>query len=253
MRKRKLSVQLYTLRNEAAKYGMAYVLKAVKDMGYMGVEPAGFGDLSAADFKKALDDNGLEMQSCHGFAPTPDGIDQTIDQVKALGLKYVVCGYGADAFKDLDAIKATAEKTNIVADKVEAAGLTLVQHNHAHEFELLDGRLKYDIYAELCPKVRFQLDIYWATNYFKNCEIDIINKFYDRIELLHLKDGVGKGQIHMRPLGEGRLNIPGIMAVAPEFIDHVIVELDNTPYNQIISLQRSYDYMTQNGLGIGYK
>ena len=55
MRKRKLAVQLYTLRNEAAKSGMAYVLKAVADIGYMGVEPAGGGDLTPQDFKKAVE------------------------------------------------------------------------------------------------------------------------------------------------------------------------------------------------------
>jgi sugar phosphate isomerase/epimerase len=253
MRKRKLAVQLYTLRNEAAKSGMAYVLKAVADIGYMGVEPAGWGDLTPQDFKKACDDLGLEIVSAHGIPCAPDNVDQGIELAKELGLKHIICGYGPAEFKDLDTIKRTAEKTCIVADKVEAAGLILAQHNHAHEFEYLDGKLKYDIYAELCPKVKFQLDIYWATNYFKNSEVEMIEHFNDRIELLHLKDGIGVGQIHMRPLGEGKLDIPGAMAASPDHIDSVIVELDNTPYNQIIALQRSYDYMTAYGLGIGYR
>ena len=164
-----------------------------------------------------------------------------------------IARYGGAEFKDLDAIKRTAERTCIVADKVEAAGLILAQHNHAHEFEYLDGKLKYDIYAELCPKVKFQLDIYWSTNFFKNSEIEVIEHFNDRIELLHLKDGIGTGKIHMRPLGEGKLDIPGAMAASPDHIQSVIVELDDTPYNQIIALQRSYDYMTAYGLGIGYR
>ena len=53
MRKRKLAVQLYTLRREAEKFGMPYVLKAVADIGYMGVEPAGWGGMTPQDFKKA--------------------------------------------------------------------------------------------------------------------------------------------------------------------------------------------------------
>ena len=60
MRKRKLAVQLYTLRREAEKFGMPYVLKAVADIGYMGVEPAGWGGMTPQDFKKACDDLGLE-------------------------------------------------------------------------------------------------------------------------------------------------------------------------------------------------
>ncbi|MBQ2336018.1 MAG: hypothetical protein II381_06890, partial [Victivallales bacterium] len=65
--------------------------------------------------------------------------------------------------------------------------------------------------------------------------------------------GIGTGKIHMRPLGEGKLDIPGAMAASPDHIESVIVELDDTPYNQIIALQRSYDYMTAYGLGIGYR
>ena len=49
MRKRKLAVQLYTLRREAEKFGMPYVLKAVADIGYMGVEPAGWGGMTPQD------------------------------------------------------------------------------------------------------------------------------------------------------------------------------------------------------------
>ena len=51
----------------------------------------------------------------------------------------------------------------------------------------------------------------------------------------------------------GKLDIPGAMAASPDHIESVIVELDDTPYNQIIALQRSYDYMTAYGLGIGYR
>lgn len=252
MRKRKLAVQLYTLRNEAQKYGMAYALKAVADMGYMAVEPAGFADLSPEDFMKTCADLNLEVNSLHGLPCTPETVDKTIETVQKFGIKYVICGYGRDNFKDLDTIKRTADLTNACAEKVKAAGLILAQHNHAHEFEYLDGRLKYDIYAELCPDVTFQLDIYWSTNFFANCGVEMVKKFYDRITLLHLKDGVGTGNIHMRPLGEGKLDIGGVLGAAPENIDHVIVELDNTPYNQIIALQRSYDYMISKGYGIGY-
>ena len=177
MRKRKLAVQLYTLRREAEKFGMPYVLKAVADIGYMGVEPAGWGGMTPQDFKKACDDLGLEIVSAHGIPCAPENIDEGIALAKELGLKHIICGYGGAEFKDLDAIKRTAERTSIVADKVEAAGLILAQHNHAHEFEYLDGKLKYDIYAELCPKVKFQLDIYWSTNFFKNSEIEVIEHF----------------------------------------------------------------------------
>lgn len=269
MRKRKLSVQLYSLRAEAEKFGMAYVLKAVADMGYMAVEPAGFFDYDGkyAEFLQLLKDFGLEMYSSHRPWCNINNINETIDIAGALGLKRVVCGYGPNDFKDLDAIKKTADDVNVMTEKLAEAGFELFQHNHYWEFEKIDGRLKYDIFAELAPNVKFQLDAYWSSNFGANNAADMMKKFYDRIVLIHMKDGttqrpdtapkIVKGiyeqKVQLRPLGEGQLNIADILEAAPADIDHVVIELDNSPYNQILSLDRSYRYMTEAGLAIGYK
>ena len=53
-----LAVQLYSLRQYAEKDFVA-VLKRVADIGYKAVEPAGFWNLSPAEFKKIIDDAGL--------------------------------------------------------------------------------------------------------------------------------------------------------------------------------------------------
>ena len=45
--KRKIAVQLYSLRNEAEK-DFVKVLKTVADIGYVAVEPAGFFQLCKA-------------------------------------------------------------------------------------------------------------------------------------------------------------------------------------------------------------
>ena len=53
-----ISVQLYTLRDEAAKDFFG-VLKTVADIGYTGVEFAGLHGKSAAEVRKVIDDLGL--------------------------------------------------------------------------------------------------------------------------------------------------------------------------------------------------
>lgn len=269
MRKRKLAVQLYSLRNEAEKFGMEYILKAVADMGFMAVEPAGFFDYEGKpdEFLRLLKDYGLEMYSSHRPWCRIDNISETIDIAGSLGLKRVVCGYGPKDFETLDAIKKTAEDVNVMCDKLAEAGLELFQHNHYWEFERLDGQLKYDIFAELAPNVKFELDAYWSSNFGANNAAEMVARYYDRIVLLHMKDGttqrpdaapkmvkgIYEQRVQLRPLGEGQLNIRDILEAAPDNIDHFVVELDNSPYNQIISLYRSYQYLTSNGLGIGYK
>ena len=59
-----LGVQLYSLRSYAEK-DFVEVLKKVADIGYQVVEPAGFWNLSPAEFKKIIDDLGLKILSSH--------------------------------------------------------------------------------------------------------------------------------------------------------------------------------------------
>ncbi len=256
MRKRKLGVQLYTLRAEAEKFGLAYVLKAISDIGYMVAQPAGFHDFTGRprELKALLADLNLELAPC-SMPLKADDIQPAIDLAGELGLKQVIAGfYGPDRFKDLDAIRRTADEVNAIIEKLKPAGIEVIQHNHNWEFEMLDGRLKYDIYLELCPKVKVELDAYWSQNYGANNAADMMRHLYDRTVLIHMKDGTAlRESSHIRPLGEGRLNIREILEAAPATIDNVIVELDHSPYNQIVALQRSYDYMVGSGLGIGYR
>jgi NAD(P)-dependent dehydrogenase (short-subunit alcohol dehydrogenase family) len=77
----------------------------------------------------------------------------------------------------MDAIKRTAETTNKMQALLAQNGFTLFQHNHNFEFERLEGTLKYAIYAELCPEVKFQMDSFWSTNFGTE----------DAVEMLKLK------------------------------------------------------------------
>ena len=63
--------------------------------------------------------------------------------------------------------------------------------------------------------------------------------------------GTYEQKVPLRPLGEGKLNIRDILEEAPESIDNIIVELDNSPYDMVVSLTRSYIYMNQAGFAYG--
>ena len=155
---RDLAVQLYSLRQMAEKDFDA-VLKTVADIGFKAVEPAGFWNMTPEEFLKRINDLGLKLYSSHSPWAKPDNLEETIDIAGRLGLDRVVCGYGPEDYKDLDAIKRTAETTSMMQEKLEKAGLMLFQHNHNWEFERIDGRLKYEIYAEgQVPARRFLVD-----------------------------------------------------------------------------------------------
>ena len=65
MTKLSLAVQLYTLRQEQAK-DFAGTIRQVAEIGYSGVEMAGYGNLKTArEAKKALDDARLKVCGVH--------------------------------------------------------------------------------------------------------------------------------------------------------------------------------------------
>ncbi len=262
-----LSVQLFSVRDYAAQDFKA-TLKRIADIGFVGVEPAGFFDLRPTEFKKIVDDLGLKIFSSHSPWVRGEYIGEAMEIADILGLKRVVCGFGPADFADMEAIKRTAETVNKAQAKLEQNGFELFQHNHYWEFERIDGRFKYEIFAELCPKVKFQLDCFWSTNKGREDAVSILRQFAERTILLHMKDGVCRqeaknagmvnGLIDMKvdllPLGDGDLPIPQLIQAMPEQIETVIVELDYcNSVEMFTALQKSYDYMVGNKLAYGNK
>ena len=264
---RDLGVQLYSLREESER-DFPGVLKFVAETGYKAVEPAGLYGLTPKDFKKICADLGLRIASSHGLGlDSPADVPRVADTLGDLGLKTAVISFRAPAFADLDAIKRTAEHANELQSALARQGITLVQHNHYFEFERLNGELKYDIYARLCPDVKFQIDTFWAGNFGAEVPAEMVRRFAARTVSLHLKDGTfehdrskwkivnGKvdRDLKLRPLGTGETDIPAVVAAAPETVDTLIVELDYCVIEMREALKQSYAYLTENRLGVGNK
>lgn len=254
-----ISVQLYSLRGMMQsgyeKEDFIQVLKWVADVGYKGVEPAGFWGLTPKELRKITTDLGLEISSSHTpWFREPGQIQEIADTAGALGLKTACCGFGPDDFKDLDSIRRTADKVNKLQELAEQNGLTLFQHNHAWEFAKVDGRYAYDLYVELCPKIKFELDAYWSANHGANDPAEMVGRFRDRCILMHVKDGTFRPEIPMLPLGTGKMDIPAVVAAADPAVNKwMIVELDCCAIDMNYALKLSYRYMVSNGICAGNK
>lgn len=248
-----ISVQLYSLREQAEK-DFVGTLKRVAAIGYKGVEPAGFWNLTPRELKRIVADLGMEISSSHSPWANLENLNQVIEVAGELGIDLVACGYGPDDFKDLNAIKATADKVNSMQAKLATAGVTLFQHNHDWEFERIKGRIAYDIYAELCPKVQFELDTYWAANFGHEDAAEQVKKFKNRCVLLHIKDGMFKKNGAMVAVGSGKNNIKEIIAAADEKVTRwMVVELDNCDTDMFEAVEQSYKYLISNKLASGNK
>jgi len=249
-----LSVQLYSLRAEAAK-DFKGVLEWVAKVGYKGVEPAGLHGLTPKEFKKIADDLGLKISSSHG--PWVRGLENVAEAVETAGIYGLDCactGFGANEFKDMDAIKKTAELVNSVSDALAKHNLKLFIHNHYWEFALVDGKLAYDHFAALCPDVLFEIDAYWSSNFQANDPAEMVKKFKKRTAFLHIKDGPLEKDKSMLALGTGKMDIPKVVAAAdPKVLRWIIVELDKCDTDMKEAIAKSYSYMVGNGIAEGNK
>lgn len=260
-----IGVQLYSLRDLTVN-GYAEVLQRVAAIGYQCVEPAGFRNTRPSEFKRMAEDLGLKIISSHTpWARQATSLGEIMEIADILQLDKIVCGYGPDQFKDLDAIKATAENTNAMQEILARNGFTLFQHNHDFEFGRLDGRIKYQIYKELCPGLKYQLDCFWSTNRGRENAVDMLKLFAGSTILLHLKDGfcplervknptgeeTEERKIDLRPLGSGELPIRELIAAAPDTVEAIIVELDFCNIDMMTAIEQSYHYLVANQLAQG--
>lgn len=242
-----VSIQLYSLRTEAEK-DFTSVLKRVADIGYDGVESAGFWDLSPLEFKKIVTDLGMRISgTLSPCCRTIDDVNEVIDVVGILGLDKAACGYTADDFKDLDSIKRLADIVNPIWEKLADNGITLFQHNHEFEFNRLpDGRLAYEAYIDYCPGIKFELDTYWSANFGKEDPYEMLKKFNDRAIFLHIKDGNFNPDRTMLAVGDGKMNFPQVLgAMDSDVTQWLVVELDACKTNMFEAVEKSYKYLSQ--------
>ncbi|MBE6356094.1 MAG: sugar phosphate isomerase/epimerase [Lentisphaerae bacterium] len=263
---KEIAVQLYSVR-EYAKKDFINALKKIADIGFCAVEPAGFWNIRPSEFKKIVNDLGMEVCSSHSpWARTAETLGEVMDLADDLDIKTIVCGYGAADFKDTDAIKRTADNTNAMLEILKRNGYDLMQHNHYWEFQRIDGELKYEIYRKLCPGVKYQIDCYWSTSIGKEDPREMLKIFLDDTVSIHIKDGAYHDcsgytmkdgildcKIDLLPLGDGELPIPDLIKLIPDRIKNIIVELDYCNIEMFEALKRSYNYLTSTGLVAGHK
>ncbi|MEA4863465.1 MAG: sugar phosphate isomerase/epimerase family protein [Victivallaceae bacterium] len=247
---RTISVQLYSLRDETAK-SLEHVLDELSGMGFRAVEPAGFMGRTPSEFKKLCSDRGLAIPSSHSPWAQLDGtLSKSMEEAHELGLDRMVCGYGAQDFESVDAIKATADKVNAMVEKVGREGFTLFMHNHYWEFERLDGRLKYDIFLDMVPGVKLELDTYWSSNFGAENAAAMVERFSERIVLAHIKDGSFVRNAANLPLGEGKMDIKAVVGALPESARTLVIEFDTCAGNIFDAVRCSREYLVSNGLGM---
>jgi sugar phosphate isomerase/epimerase len=250
-----IALQLYTLR-EAAQTNFEGVVRNVADIGYVGVEPAGFPGTNAEGAAKLFKSLGLQVPSIHASFPVGDAKNQAIETAQALGTKRIISGIGrGDKWDTADKIKANCDLINEAAANVAGHGLTVGYHNHWWEFDtIVDGRPAYEhMLEQLDSSVFFQIDTYWVRVGGKNI-LDVIKQIGNRAPVLHIKDGpADKPESDMVAVGSGVMDWQAIMAASASTAEWHIVELDRCGSDMMTAVADSYQYLVGKGLSRGNK
>ncbi|QSO46493.1 sugar phosphate isomerase/epimerase family protein [Alicyclobacillus mengziensis] len=242
----KLGLQLYSLR-DLAKDDFLGTLKQVADIGYDGVEFAGYGGLSAQELRRVVGDLGLEPVSSHvQLSELESNLRQVIEYGQELGLSYVVCPYlPEDKRQTLDDYRRLADTMNQIGQEISQAGMTLAYHNHAFEFVRFENQYALDALYALTDKryVQAELDIYWV-EYAGQSALEYVERYADRSGLLHVKDMTKDDERFFAEVGTGRLDIPSILSTAKAGgIEWYLVEQDVIRRDPLESVTMSYRYL----------
>lgn len=270
-----VGIQLYSVRDDMGK-DPSGTLKQLAAMGYIYVEHANYKDrkfygYSATEFKKLLDDLNLKMRSGHTVMTaahwddaTNDFTDvwkNTVEDAATVGQQYVISPWLDEALRtDMDKLKKFMDIFNKSGELCKKYNMKFGYHNHNFEIstKIGDGNLYDFILTNTDPKlVAQQMDIgnmYGAGGR----AIDIIKKYPNRFELIHVKDEIKvdkKGEMNddyeSTVLGTGVLGVKEIIDYAKKnggtksFIIEQESYQDKTPIDcakQDLTIMKNWGY-----------
>jgi sugar phosphate isomerase/epimerase len=252
--KKQPGLELYTVRDILAK-DFEGTIARVAAIGYKEVEVFGYGGLNPKQFRALLDRHGLDAPSSHGAAVEGTDLDRQLEGHRIMGFRYTAIRPAQPATPPgataEERVKRAADQHNKHGALAKKHGMKVMLHNHASEFDRLEGSTKteYDVLlAETDPAVvAMQLDIGWASIAGQDV-LALFRKHPGRFELWHVKDVTGlrenppgtppgKRRGKFVPVGQGEIDYRLFFSHAEQAgLKHYAIEQDNAAENGADSL-----------------
>ncbi len=269
-----VAVQLYSIRDDAAANPEA-ALRAVKEMGYDGVEFAGLYGYAPEKIKALCEEYGLTPISAHvpldDMAADPEGV---IGDYAVIGVKYIAVPYLQEERRPGSAgWEQTIADIKRCAEVAKAKGIQMLYHNHDFEFVKLDGEYALDILYNTISAdlLATEIDTCWVNVAGEN-PAAYIRKYTGRSPVVHLKDFYKAGEkaegmyeligikpegetaseesFGFRPVGHGLQDIPAILEASIDAgAEWVVVEQDRPALglSPMESIKTSREYLKSQG------
>lgn len=225
-------IQLYSIRDDMTKDPLG-TLKQLAAMGFKHVEHADYRNrkfygYSPSEFKKVLDDLGLNMPSGHTVMGKThwdeskkdfsDAWKYTVEDAAVVGQQYVISPWLDESLrKNYDDMVKYMDVFNKSGELCKKSGMKFGYHNHDFEFsQKLNDQTVYDIILKNTDPalVIQQLDIGNLYNGGAKA-IDIVKKYPGRFQSMHVKDEVkatsGNEKYESTLLGKGIVNVKEVI------------------------------------------
>jgi sugar phosphate isomerase/epimerase len=253
-----IGVQLYTVRDVLPKKP-AETLRAIEAAGYREIE-ATYGGLDKIwpDIKATgLKPTSIHLDNTLMNAGREADLEKAIQQVKQWGFEYAVFPYVPPSERGgLDKFRELCDKLNRAGEKCRAVGITFAYHNHAFEFEPMEGTTGFQTMVDrLDPKFcGFELDCFWVS-VAGHDPAQLLAKLSGRVPLVHLKDKAPDAPVMykesvqrgtFKEVGSGVIDWPAVLRAANTAgVKHYFVEQDQTPGDPVESIRQSFNYLSK--------
>lgn len=267
-----ITVQLYSVREQASA-DYEGTIRAIAEMGYGCVEPAGYPGSTPEAAAKLFQELDLRAPSCHGALPIGDSKNKILDTAQLMGHEAIITGCPPnfkENYESLDKVKAMCDLYCEAAENAAAVGIQVGYHNHDWDLTEVEGTRAYKVFLERTPDtVLWEADLFWVAR----AGLDpaaFVQEIGPRGKFLHFKDGrvseegtfkeaeTEDGKIMVSsskpfmPAGTGQVDLVAAAKVA-EHTQYVAVELDSYEGDMMTAVKQSFDYLVSSGIGRGAK
>lgn len=239
-----VGIELYSVRRELAD-DLEGTVRRVAGMGYEVVEfYAPYYDWTpeyARTVRRLMDDLGIRCLSTHNNAnlfADADALGKAIELNQIIGSENIVMA-SAGRVTGLDGWRGVAERLSETSGRLRPLGMRTGFHNHAPEWEVLDGEMIMDVLAQETPaEVTLQLDVGTSVAAGQD-PVAWIRRNPGRIRSIHCKDWEPEDG-YRALFGEGAAPWPEIFAAAEAVggVEYYLIEQEGSRFPEFETAER---------------
>ncbi|MEF2247047.1 sugar phosphate isomerase/epimerase family protein [Paenibacillus sp. IITD108] len=244
----KLAVQLYTLREECSK-DFPGTLKALKEMGWAGVQLAGYHGYEPKELAELIYSLGLQTAGMHvSYDRIINELEQVAEEALLFRTRDIICPSLPADLRNEEGYRKIRQQLNEAAAAVADRNLRISYHNHAFEFDtMIEATDALNYLLEPVPDnlIFAELDVYWIKKAGRDIE-SYIAPFENRMPIIHLKDMTDDEEQMFAPIGTGSIAFDPIIRWGEQHgIEWYVAEQDACQGSPMNCVQTSYTNLIQ--------